>query len=159
MCAAPPRSIGAPYFEAIGPLIQAPAWDTPNEMQANRLGWKTGIFADLALPQHKPTGSAEGCWKNTSKNGRANYFTGYHPAFVRVDSVVRIRRQRHAVESVGLRTGYFSGYLKRLPQFADADTLRYRRGQQFRHLRHQNSIFGQPTIAFGRTAVSTRAQR
>jgi glycosyltransferase involved in cell wall biosynthesis len=129
-------------FEAIGPLIQAPGWDTLHEVQANRLGWKTRTFAELALLQHKPTGSAEGCWKNTFKNSRANYLTGDHPAFVFADSVMRIRRQRDAVESVGLLAGYTSGYLKRLPQFPDTDTVRSLRGQQFRHLRHQDSIFG-----------------
>jgi glycosyltransferase involved in cell wall biosynthesis len=139
-------------FEAIGPLIQAPGWDTLDEVQANRLGWKTRTFADLALLQHKPTGSADGCWKNAFKNGRANYFTGYHPAFVLAKCAKRIGREPFGVESAGLFAGYFSGYLKRLPHLADADTVRYLRGQQMRRLLQQDSIYGP-----ARTSLRTQA--
>ena len=129
-------------FEEIGPLIQAPGWDTLDEVQANRLGWKTRTFADLALLQHKPTGSADGHWKNAFKNGRANYFTGYHPAFMLAKCAKRIAREPFAVEAAGLFAGYFSGYLKRLPHLADSETMRYLRAQQMRRLLRQDSIYG-----------------
>jgi glycosyltransferase involved in cell wall biosynthesis len=141
-------------FEQIAPLIEAPGWDTLDEVRANRFGWTTRTFADLPVLQHKPTGSADGCWRNAFKNGRANYFTGYHPAFMMAKCFKRLRREPYGVESAGLLAGYLSACLKRMAPLADAATVRYLRGQQMRRLLHQDSIYGPAETAWhamGRT--------
>lgn len=129
-------------WNRIAPLIKAPGWDTLDEVRANFFGWQTRTFADLPLVQHKATGSADGSWRNSFKNGKANYITGYHPAFMLAKCAKRLFRKPYFVEAAGLFAGFLSGYFKRLPQLADAQTIRYLRQQQMRRLLFRSSIYG-----------------
>ena len=121
-------------WEQIAPLPCTPGWDTVDEVCANRHGWRTRSFGELAVVQHKATGSAYGCWPNAFKNGRANYLTGYHPAFMLAKCVKRVRRAPLGVEAAGLLAGFVSGYWKRLPRSTDGETVRYLRRQQVRRM-------------------------
>jgi hypothetical protein len=129
-------------WERIAPLVTAPGWDTIDEVKANLHGWATRTFADLQVIQHKPTGGADGNWRNWFKNGRANYVAGYHPLFMLAKCLKRALRKPLLVESIALFGGFCSGYLQRLPQAADDDTIRYLRRQQTRHLLFRPSIYG-----------------
>jgi poly-beta-1,6-N-acetyl-D-glucosamine synthase len=129
-------------WQTIAPLIRAPGWDTLDEVRANLHGWRTATFPELVVVQHKPTGSADGCWANALKNGKANYHTGYHPAFMLAKCVKRLPRKPFGIESAGLLAGFVSGYLKGRPRLADDDSMRYLRRQQLRRLLLQPSIYG-----------------
>jgi glycosyltransferase involved in cell wall biosynthesis len=126
----------------IAPLVAAPGWDTIDEVKANQQGWVTRTFGDLRLIQHKPTGAADGRWRDAFKNGCANYQAGYHPLFMLAKCVRRAPRRPFLVESSALAAGFCSGYLKRLPQQAGKDSIRYLRSQQMRRLLMQPSIYG-----------------
>ena len=128
-------------WEKIAPLIGAPGRDTIDEVRANLHGWTTRTFIDIKLIQHKPTGGADGNWRNWFKNGRANYITGYHPLFMLAKCVKRALRRPFLVESIALLAGFCSGYIKRLPQVTDDETIRYLRWQQIRRLLLQPSIY------------------
>lgn len=129
-------------WQAIGLPVKAPGWDTIDEIRANLKGWATRTFADLQLIQHKPTGAAAGHWANAFKNGRANYMTGYHPAFMLAKCARRALRNPPLVEAAALLAGFCSGYLKQLPQQVDAETLGYIRRQQLRRMLLRPSIYG-----------------
>lgn len=129
-------------WEMIAPLAKAPGWDTIDEVKANLHGWSTRTFPDLQLIQHKPTGGADGNWRNWFKNGRANYLTGYHPLFMLAKCMKRAFRHRpFLVESLALWAGFTSGYVQRLPPVADRKVIRYLRQQQLRRLFLQPSIY------------------
>lgn len=129
-------------WEMISPLVQAPGWDTIDEVKANLLGWTTRTFHEHKLIQHKPTGDADGNWKNWFKNGRANYITGYHPLFMLAKSVKRtFLNKPFFVESAALMAGFFSGYFRGLPQASDDEVIRYLRQQQVRRLLLRPSIY------------------
>jgi poly-beta-1,6-N-acetyl-D-glucosamine synthase len=129
-------------WETISPLASTPGWDTIDEVRANRCGWRTKTFSEEIVIQHKPTGSAEGRWANSFKNGRANYFTGYHPLFMLAKCAKRLSRVPPGVDSTALLAGYLSAYWKRLPVMADSDTVGYLRRQQLRRLTMRSSIYG-----------------
>jgi poly-beta-1,6-N-acetyl-D-glucosamine synthase len=129
-------------WEKISPLVRAPGWDTIDEVKANQHGWTTRTFAELILVQHKPTGGADGNWRNWFKNGRANYITGYHPLFMAAKCLKRTMRKPIFLGSIALLTGYCSGYLKRIPQIPEKDTIRYLRAQQIQRLLSRPSIYG-----------------
>ena len=129
-------------WQMIAPLVPAPGWDTIDEVRANLHGWTTRTFSDLKLVQHKPTGSADGNWRNAYKNGRANYITGYHPVFMLAKCIKRAAEEPILVQSAALFAGFCSGYLARLPRLADQETIRYLRGQQIRRLLLRPSIYG-----------------
>jgi glycosyltransferase involved in cell wall biosynthesis len=129
-------------WDDIGPPVKAPGWDTIDEIRANLFGWTTRTFSDLNVVQHKPTGAAAGRWGDAFKNGRANYMTGYHPAFMLAKCAKRGLRNPPLVESAALLGGYLSGYVRRLPRAADDATVRYVRQQQVRRLLLRPSIYG-----------------
>jgi glycosyltransferase involved in cell wall biosynthesis len=129
-------------WQCISPLVAAPGWDTIDEVRANQQGWSTRTFPDLRLVQHKDTGAAEGRWRNAFKNGQANYVAGYHPLFMLAKCVKRAWRRPFLLESIALAAGYCSGYLKRLPQEAGQEAIRYLRAQQVRRLLLRPSIYG-----------------
>lgn len=129
-------------WEQIHPLIEAPGWDTIDEVKANMLGWQTKTFPLLNLIQHKPTGGADGNWRNCFKNGLGAYITGYHPLFLLAKCAKRATNKPILLESLALLAGFCSGYLKRIPQIPDADVISFLRQQQLRRLLLRPSIYG-----------------
>lgn len=129
-------------WEQIGPLVKAPGWDTIDEVKANFFGWTSRTFADIATIQHKPTGSADGRWRNWFKNGVANYMTGYHPVFMVAKCARRAFRRPFLVESAALMAGFFSGYVSRARLGNERDVIRFLRREQMRYLFQRPSIYG-----------------
>ena len=129
-------------WEAITPLLRAPGWDTIDEVKANMLGWSTRTFPDVRVVQHKPTGSADGGWRNAFKNGRANYVTGYDPIFMLAKCVRRAASWPPLTAGLAMAAGFASGYCVRAPRVPEASVIRYIRKQQRRRLTFRGSIYG-----------------
>jgi glycosyltransferase involved in cell wall biosynthesis len=129
-------------WDAIAPLPLAPGWDTIDEVRANLRGWTTRTFTDASLVQHKPTGGADGAWRNAFKNGVANHVTGYHPLFMAGKCVKRIAHKPFMVESLALAAGYCSAWPPGGPRQAGDDAVRYLRAQQVRRMLGRPSIYG-----------------
>lgn len=127
-------------WEAIGGLIQAPGWDTVDELKANMLGWTTRSFPDVPLKHHRYTGSVDGTWKNYVKFGLANYITGYHPLFMALKCLKRSFQRPYFVGAIGLGWGFCCGYLRQVAQVDDPRLIRYVRRQQL------NKLVGQPSL-------------
>jgi hypothetical protein len=133
-------------WEAISPLASATGWDTIDEVKANFHGWTTRTFEGEMLIQHKPTGGADGAWRNAFKNGRANYISGYHPAYMIAKCLRRSVDRPVLLGSVALASGYTSACLKRVPRAADPQIVRYLRQQQLRRLLNRPSIYASMPI-------------
>jgi len=125
----------------IGGFFAQTGWDTIDEVKANMLGWRTRTFAELRLMQHRVTGGAEGPWRDAIKNGRANYITGYHPAFMLCKCLRRFLRQPRSIAAAGLAWGYFGSYFRPVSRVPDADLIRYVREQQWRRLSFRSSLW------------------
>lgn len=128
-------------WQMIGGLIKAPGWDTVDELKANMLGWTTRSFLSLTLVQQRPTGATNSVWGNWVKNGRANYISGYHPLFMFLKCLSRVRQKPYLLTAVGLLYGYVSGYFAGIPRVEDQDLIRYVRNQQLRRLTFRDSIW------------------
>lgn len=128
-------------WDMIGGLIQAPGWDTFDEIKANMLDWRTYSFKELPILQLKPTGSADGAWRNWVKNGRANYIVGYHPLFMLLKCVRRFFRKPLMLASFALGAGFLGGYLRRVPRVNEPQVIRYLRRQQMNRLLWRKSIW------------------
>ena len=128
-------------WEAIGGLIHAPGWDTLDEVKANMLGWETRTFPEIRLHHHRPAGGAYGGWNNWVKNGLANYKVGYHPLFMVAKILHRLFQRPYFTMSAGLFVGFFSGYLRRIPQIEDRAAIRYFRQQQLNRLFGRRSLW------------------
>jgi biofilm PGA synthesis N-glycosyltransferase PgaC len=127
-------------WEAIGGFWPAPGWDTMDEVKASMLGWSTKSFPELHLLHHRATGTSEGLWKGLIKNGRANYICGYHPLFMVSKCLLRFFQKPYIYGATGLMYGFLSGYVKRIPQVDDPETIKYLRRQQL------SRLFGGETI-------------
>lgn len=128
-------------WDQIGGLIQAPGWDTVDELKANMSGWRTCTFPELMLHQHKETGSADGTWRNWVKNGLANYVAGYHPLFMLAKCLRRLARRPFVMGAAGLWWGFCQGYIRNVRRVEDADLIRYVRHQQLNKLMFRPSLW------------------
>jgi glycosyltransferase involved in cell wall biosynthesis len=127
-------------WDAIGGLLSGPGWDTVDEVKANMLIWKSRSFPELKVIHFRPTGQAEGSWKNSVKDGRSDYVTGYHPLFMFLKCVKRIVEPPVVVGSVGLMYGFVSSYFRGVPR-VEKDLIQYVQRQQLRRLMLMNSIW------------------
>lgn len=128
-------------WDEIGGLERSSGWDTLDEVKANMLGWTTQSFDDIPIVQHRPTGQAEGAWRDVVKNGRANYFCGYHPLFMLFKMAKRVFRKPYVLGSLALLWGYLGGHLQRGPRVDDPELIRYLRRQQLKRLLLRESIW------------------
>lgn len=121
-------------WEAIGGLVQAPGWDTIDEVKANMLGWKTYSFSELHLTHHRFTGSAEGLLRDRIKRGVACYVSGYHPLFLAASCIARLLQKPYLTGSAAIAYGFIKGYWTRAPRVQDTEFIKYLRTQQLRRL-------------------------
>lgn len=128
-------------WDAIGGLLKAPGWDTVDEVKAQMLGWGTRSFPELRVLHLRPTGSADGSWRNAVKAGRANYMSAYHPLFMFLKCMKRLVERPYGIVSAGLFYGFVTGYLRRIEQVNDPALIRYIRQQQIRRLLLRDSIW------------------
>ena len=128
-------------WEAIGGFLPAAGWDTMDEVKANMLGWGTRSFPELHLQHHRYTGTAEGIWDGLVKNGRANYICGYHPLFMLAKCFRRLPQKPYLLGSLALLYGFTTGYLKRIPQASDMQTIDFLRRQQLSRLCGRQTIW------------------
>lgn len=128
-------------WESLDGLVAAPGWDTIDELKANMLGWNTRTFSDLRVLHHRFTGSADGAWKDSIKNGLANYVAGYHPIFMILKCVRRVAMFPYLIGSIGLAWGFCKGYLNRIPRVNDPALIAYTRSQQIKRLMRLDSIW------------------
>jgi len=127
-------------WDAIGGFWPAPGWDTMDEVKAQMIGWSTRTLP-LQVLHHRPTGKNDGTWGAGFKNGRANYICGYHPLFMLMKCVKRIKEKPYVIQSAALFCGFVSGYLKGIPQVDDRPTINYLRRQQLGRLRGGETIW------------------
>jgi poly-beta-1,6-N-acetyl-D-glucosamine synthase len=128
-------------WEAIGGLLQAPGWDSIDEVKANMLGWKSYSFEGLRVVHHRLTGSAEGVVRDSMKHGVACYISGYHPLFVAASCFRRLFQQPYVIGSVAMCYGFLKGYFTRIARVDDAPLIKYLRTQQLRRLCGQETIW------------------
>lgn len=128
-------------WEAMGGLKKVPGWDTIDEMKANMLGWRTRSFPNVKALHHRPTGAADGAWRDGVKNGQSEYFSGYHPLFMTAKCLKKALERPYFVGAAGLFFGFASAYLSRSPQVDDEALIRYVQKQQLRRLFMADSIW------------------
>jgi poly-beta-1,6-N-acetyl-D-glucosamine synthase len=121
-------------WEAIGGLIQAPGWDTIDEVKANMLGWKSYSFSELHVMHHRLTGTAEGLLRDRMKHGLGCYVSGYHPLFLAASCISRLAKRPYVTGSAAMCYGFLKGYWTRSPRVNDLQLIKYLRGQQLRRL-------------------------
>lgn len=128
-------------WDQIGGVVRVTGWDTIDELKANMLGWLTRTLPELRVWQLKATGSADGHWRNWTKNGLANYITGYHPVFMLAKCLRRLFCRPYGVAALGLWWGYCTAWMKGVQRVEDGELLKYVQQQQLNKLRLRPSLW------------------
>lgn len=128
-------------WDAIGGLSRSIGWDTHDELNARFHGWTTRTFEGIRALHCRPTGAADGSWRNAVKNGRANYAVGYHPLFMFAKCLVRVRERPFLAQALGLAVGFVSGYARRAPRISEPGLIAFTRREQLRRLMGRSSIW------------------
>ncbi len=128
-------------WEEMNGLLKVTGWDTLDELNALMLGWNTRRLENARLLHLKPTGAADGTWKNAFKNGRGSFICGYHPLFLLARSARRVLHRPILVESTGLALGYFSARFAGVQQAPNPRLRQFIRRQQLLRLRGRPSIW------------------
>jgi poly-beta-1,6-N-acetyl-D-glucosamine synthase len=125
----------------IGGLWPASGWDTVDEAKANMLGWKTRTFPDIHAFHHRPTGAADGIWRDSVKRGLICYSVGYHPLYLLARCIYRFAHRPYGVRSIGILYGFLKAYLKSSPRINEAGLIRFIRTEQMKRLMGQETIW------------------
>jgi glycosyltransferase involved in cell wall biosynthesis len=120
-------------WEAIGGIPNMAGWDTIDEVTANMKGWHTRTIDGVEMIHFRPTGRANGWWKNSVKNGLWSYIAGYHPLFFLMRCGKQCLRPPYAGAAAGLLYGYLQGYLGGVSRVGE-DVVRYVGQQQMNRL-------------------------
>jgi glycosyltransferase involved in cell wall biosynthesis len=128
-------------WDAIGGLWVGLGSDTVDEVKASMLGWQTMSFEGLQMQHHRFTGATYGRWGALVKDGRADYVSGYHPAFLLAKCARRLLRYPYVLGSVAHFYGYASSFCRRMPRVDDPALIRYIRQQQLLRLAGRPSIW------------------
>jgi poly-beta-1,6-N-acetyl-D-glucosamine synthase len=128
-------------WEAIGGLVKVAGWDTIDEVQANRLGWRTRSFPYLKVIHRRPTGAVQGFWRDGVKMGKAAYICGYHPVFMMIKCGKRVFQKPYVLLSLAHAYGFVSSHFKNVPRVEDKALIRYLRQQQIRRVFFRESIW------------------
>lgn len=128
-------------WDQIGGAVPVTGWDTIDELKANMLGWRTRTLPEIRLWQLKGTGSADGHWRNWTKNGLGSYIAGYHPLFMLAKCLRRVVCRPYGVVSLALAWGYWSGWLKGVTKVQDPELIAFVRQQQLNKLRQRPSLW------------------
>jgi poly-beta-1,6-N-acetyl-D-glucosamine synthase len=128
-------------WQDLGGIVNAPGWDTIDELKANMLGWSTRTFPDIKILHHRPAGAAYGTWSNWVKNGRANYVTGYHPVFMLLKCISRLTKKPYIVAGAGLAWGFVTGYFKGVSRGVEPEVMLYLHRQQMNRLFLKKSLW------------------
>lgn len=121
-------------WDAVGGPPCTTAWDTLDEVKANMLGWRSRSLPHARALHLRPTGAVGGCWRDSVKSGRADYYAGYHPLFMLLKCIKRTARKPLCVNGIGHLWGFVNAYLRGAPQVNDGTLIRYVRNQQLRRL-------------------------
>jgi len=111
-----------------------------DEVKANQLGWRTRTFPDIEILHYRPTGAANGAWKNGVKNGMWSYQIGYHPIYILLRSGRQLFRRPYLTGSAALVTGYCMAALSGKAR-TDVNLARYVRQQQWNRIAGKRSIW------------------
>ena len=111
-------------FEDIGGFRQTILWDTIDFHMARMRGWKTLSFHDpeARLIHHRIMGSSDkNVYKGRVRQGRGNWFAGYHPLYMIASGFFRMREKPYIVGGLILAGAYFHSMLRGDPQFDEGD--------------------------------------
>lgn len=127
-------------WEAMGGFPRVTGFDCVDSLKARMLGWNTRRIPSVKVIHLRPTGAADGAWRNGFKDGLGANAIGYHPLFLFLKCFRRFLRKGGRVNAVGQFCGFIAGYFVNIPRVQERELVDYVRRQQL------NRLLGKETI-------------
>lgn len=125
-------------FEDIGGLIPFMGWDGIDHIKAVMSGWHASSFSDIIFYHLRPEGSGTGALKANYERGLGCYFMGYHPMFLVLRAMKRMRNNPFIIGGIFMLLGYFKCILAREQQIDDPDFIAFLRKNQINRILTRN---------------------
>jgi poly-beta-1,6-N-acetyl-D-glucosamine synthase len=137
----PAKMYSRQCFSAIGGLEAGLGWDAIDELQAIMLGFKSRHFRHIHAYHHRQQGSAGGILGGRFRTGLAAYRVGYSPLFMLARAAANLWSPPRLLGSAMMLAGYFDALVRRLPQAAPPELIRFIRRQQLRRLLRLETVW------------------
>lgn len=125
-------------FDDIGGLIPFMGWDGIDHIKAVMYGWNASSFSDVIFYHLRPEGSGTGALKANYERGLGCYFMGYHPMFLVLRAMKRMRTYPFVVGGIFMMLGYFKCIFVREKKIDDPDFITYLRKNQINRILTRN---------------------
>ena len=115
-------------FDAIGGFVQHLAWDGIDVHTASMRGWKTlsTYHREAWLWHHRVMGSSDrGLYVGRLRWGRGNWYLGYHPLYMLMAGLNRMREKPYVIGGLLMLAGYIGAAIRRLPRYEDPEFRRH----------------------------------
>ncbi len=113
----------------IGGLPPYPGYDGIANALAGLRGWRRRLYADLVVPQSRPTATRFGAFAGYRRKGHYAWFLDLHPALVAARTAAyAVRRPRR--EALGFLVGWGEAAARRDPRCPDDAVRRYYRRER-----------------------------
>lgn len=115
----------------IQPIRELPAWDTVDELIAQRLGWITLSFQDIKLIHLKPMAVGSGnSLKGRFVQGKVSYRIGYPLDFIVFRSIKMAAESPYLIGGLLLVLGFLTALLSNDEVMLEKDLVKYFRQKQ-----------------------------
>jgi poly-beta-1,6-N-acetyl-D-glucosamine synthase len=133
----------APMLRAVSADVSAPSgtplpvlsWDSIDHLYSDEAGWTTRCFHELIIVHHRTEGARGGLLRGQRDQGTVSYVMGYHPLFVIVRALIRMRDYPFFIGAMAFISGYVTAALRPDIVRADSETRRLVRERQTRRIR------------------------
>jgi glycosyltransferase involved in cell wall biosynthesis len=127
-------------FEDIGGLVPFIGWDGIDEIKARMVGWDAENIPDLIAYHHRPEGRETGSLKASYEDGVGAYFMGYHPLFLLLRGIWRMKNQPYVLGGLNLIYAYFKSALNKDEKINDENFIKFVRVEQLKKLSFRKSL-------------------
>ncbi|MEP7251735.1 MAG: glycosyltransferase family A protein [Ginsengibacter sp.] len=121
-------------FEEINGLIVSLGWDHVDEVVARMKGWRTKSYPAFQLLHHRSMGSRLGKLRGYVRHGRADYITGYHPAYFFAKTVYRLFSPPFVIGSIASFWGFAMPFVLNKKRIVHRQFIKHYRKEQLRKL-------------------------
>ena len=128
-------------WETIGGLVKMTGWDTYDEIKAIMEGWTTKTIGSLPVLHYRPTGNADGIYRNYFKNGTGSYILGYNPVFLILRAVKSSILEKNFFAGTGMIWGFFTAKFRKVERIPDPAARKFISRQQIRLMLRMKSIW------------------
>ncbi len=125
-------------FQDIGGLIPFMGWDGIDHIKAVMHGWNASSFQEIIFYHLRPEGKGTGMLKANYERGLGCYFMGYHPIFLVLRAIKKMKSYPFVIGGIVMMFGYFKCSLAKGKKIDDPNFITFLRKNQINRILSRN---------------------